>query len=143
MDIPPTLPTQKPATVSRAIKLLYSTLAIGFLRSALEWSFYIQIASIAFVVSVSLLTLAIFVWLISKIDKGRNWARITFLVLFLLGVPMSIQPLLQSFAHAPLSGVLGLSQAVIQAVCIFMLFGRSARPWFRSTAMPTQISTPA
>jgi len=81
------------------------------------------------------------VWLIVKMDRGRNWARITFLVLFLLGTPLSIQPLIHSLSYSPVSGVLGLAQAALQVVSLVMLFGRAARPWFRPAAA-TRLASP-
>ena len=133
MDTQLTPQSQKPASVSSAIKLLYATLAIGALRSVLEWSHQTQAVSSGFVM---LFTFAFLVWLIYKIDRGRNWARITFLVFFILGVPMSVLPLLQSLAYYPVSGVLGLLQVVLQTVALFMVFGRCARPWFRPATTP-------
>ncbi len=96
MNTPTTQPSQKPAAVSTAIKLLYTTLVIGALRSALEWSHLTRVASPGFVLFVMLFTFALLVWLIDKVNRGRNWARITCLVFFILGVPMSILHLLQS-----------------------------------------------
>ena len=103
MDTQLTPQSQKPASVSSAIKLLYATLAIGALRSVLEWSHQTQAVSSGFVLFVMLFTFAFLVWLIYKIDRGRNWARITFLVFFILGVPMSVLPLLQSLAYYPVT----------------------------------------
>ena len=143
MNTPTTQPSQKPAAVSTAIKLLYTTLVIGALRSALEWSHLTRVASPGFVLFVMLFTFALLVWLIYKVDRGHNWARITCLVFFILGVPMSILHLLQSLSHSPVSGVLGLLQVVLQAVALVMLFGRNTRPWFRPAAMPPQLSMPA
>jgi FtsH-binding integral membrane protein len=141
MNTPTTLPLQKPEAVSTAIKLLYATLVIGALRSALEWSHQTQAVSPDFVLFVMIFTFAFIVWLIYKMDRGRNWARITFLVFFILGVPMSVLPLLRSLSYSPVSGVLGLLQVVLQIVALCILFGRSARPWFRPTATPPPLST--
>ena len=133
-------PKQKPTSISTAIKLLYATLVIGALRSMLEWSRQTQAASPFFVLFVMLSTLAIIAWLIYKMDRGRNWARITFLIFFILGVPLSVLPLIQSLSYSPISGMLGLLQIVLQTVALFMLFGRNARPWFRPAAPQTSDS---
>jgi hypothetical protein len=141
MNTPSTIPSEKPTAVSTAIKLLYATLVIGALRSSLEWSRLTQAASAGSVLSVTLLTVTLLVWLIYKMDRGRNWARITFLVFFILGTPLSVAPLVKSLSYSPASGVLGLLQVGLQAVALFMLFGRNARSWFRPTAAPPPLST--
>ncbi len=111
--------------------MLYATLLIGALRGVLEWSRQTQAASPGFVLFVMLSTFAFFIWLIYKMNQGRNWARITFLILFLIGIPFSVLPLIQSLLNTPISGILGLLQVVLETVALFMLFGRDARPWFR------------
>ena len=65
------------------------------------------------------------------IGKGRNWARITFLVLFIIGIPFSVLPLMQSLAANPISGLLGIVQTIIQIVAIVFLFQKPSSEWFR------------
>ena len=134
-------PTEKPAIVTTAIKLLYFTLIIGVGRSLLEWPRLTQTTSAGIALFTIVFTLVLMVWLITKMDRGRNWARITFLVLFLLGIPLSMPSQLQSLSYSPISGVLGLAQGALQIVGLVMLFGRAARPWFRPTAA-TPVATP-
>ena len=136
MSTPPSLPSNKPAAVSTAIKLLCATLIVGALRSVIEWPHQTQTASPGFVLFVMLFTFALTLWLIYKMDRGRNWARITFLVFFILGVPLSFVPLLQSLSYSRFSGALGLLQVVLQTIAVFKLFGRNAHPWFRPTSAP-------
>jgi hypothetical protein len=77
-------------------------------------------------VLISLLVLLLFgglYWLIYKIAKGRNWARIIWLVLFVLEICYWF-PRRAKFGA---STVIGLCLDVVVA---FMLFSRDARPWF-------------
>ena len=67
---------------------------------------------------------------IYKIGRGRNWARITFTALFIIGVPFSVLPLVKSVAASPVSGGLGIAQAVIQAIALVFLFQRPSSDWF-------------
>ena len=122
---------EKPATVSKATKLLYLTLIIGAVRSFLDWSHLTKISSTSLTVFTLLFSFAIIWWLIYKIDWGRNWARITFLVLTLFGMPFYILPLLELLVSSPISGILGLAQVALQITALMMLFSRDARPWFR------------
>src|SRR5688572_9236866 len=98
----------RPVSVTGAVKLLYATLAIGVVRSLLEFRALAESAPTEIVLTVWSLTITIMLTLVYNIGAGRNWARITLLVLFGLGLPLAIQPLLQSFSLHPFSGVLGV-----------------------------------
>ena len=88
-------------------------------------------SSVGFAMFITFVVLAIMWFFIYMIGKGRNWARITFLVLFIIGIPFAIMPLLQSLAANPISGFLGLAQTVIQIVALVFLFQKASTDWFR------------
>jgi len=83
----------------------------------------------AFVVSL-VTSGAFFVWLILNIGGGRNWARITYLVLFLVSMPFDVWSLFENFGVSVLLDVLSPIETIIQIVALVLLFGRHARPWF-------------
>jgi len=122
----------QPSKVASAVKLLYVTLGIGIIRSIIESSRYAEASSVGFVLFITFGSFGIMWLLIYMTGKGRNWARITFLVLFLLGVPLSILPMIQSLTYDPISGVLGLAQVVMQIVAIVFLFQGESSAWFKT-----------
>ena len=134
-----------------AIMLILLALALGVPRAYLEWTqVREQFASTPHVstsvaMMIPLFTFAIILglmlWLIWMIGRGRNWARITYLILFLLGLPFSIGPLVQSFSLFPLSASIGLAQMLLQIVALVLLFTGAARRWF--SAPPAPPSLPA
>ncbi len=119
--------------VAVAVKLLYVTLGIGIIRSIIEFSRQAEASSVGFVLFVMFFVFGIMLFFIYMIGKGKNWARITFLVLFIIGVPLSILPMIQSLSHYPVSGVLGLLQVAMQAIALVLLFQSGSSAWF--TAM--------
>jgi carboxyl-terminal processing protease len=136
---------EKPKKVGIAVKLVYATLAVGAMRSIWEipararqfetsWdtSPLSSQSLIGFSILVMLLTLSFLGYLVYMIDKGRNWARITFLVLLIIGIPFSIIPLLLSFAYSPISGILSVAQVVAQTVAVILLFQKESSRWFLS-----------
>ena len=125
-------PLEKPSKVVAAVNLLYATLGIGVVRGILEWSQSTAASSVDFVLFVTLSVLGLLLFFIYMIGKGKNWARIIFLVLFILGVPLSIMPLILSFSHNPVSGVLGLMQAIIQVIALIFLFQKDSSMWFKT-----------
>jgi len=121
----------RPAKVGQAVTLLYATLGIGFFRNILEVARRSQDTSAGFVMSVILFTLGVSWFFIYMIGKGKNWARITLLVLFVIGLPFALGPLLQSLTAAPVSGLLGIAQAGMQILALAFLFQKPSSDWFK------------
>ena len=122
---------ERPKKVQNAVTILYVTLGIGIVRAVMEASANAEMAGVGFLMFVTLVVFAVMVFLIAMIGRGRNWARITLLVFFLLGLPLSILPVIRSFTNSPISGVLGLAQVILQIVAIVFLFQQEASAWFK------------
>jgi FtsH-binding integral membrane protein len=97
----------------------------------MEASMLREMASAGFVVFITFFALGIMWFFIFMIGKGRNWARITFLVLFVTGIPLSVLPLMQSVAANPISGLLGIVLTIFQMVALVFLFQKQSSDWFR------------
>ena len=124
--------TSRPPKVGTAIKLLYITLGLGILRSALEASTLLQAPSPALVIFKKALVFGVIWFFIFMIARGRNWARITFLVLFVGGLPIAVLQLWQSLTAYPIFGLLDFSQTVIQIVALVLLFQKASSAWFKA-----------
>ncbi|MBI5002310.1 hypothetical protein HZC31_02925 [Candidatus Woesearchaeota archaeon] len=108
----------RPDTVSTAVTLLWIIIAVGVVRSIIEFSYLTQILSSDFIISAQTLTFAIIIFFIYMIAQGRNWARLTFLVIFILGIPFSISPMMQSLINNPFSGILGIGQIILEVIAL-------------------------
>lgn len=115
---------RRPEQVQHAVLLLYLTLGIGVVRSIME-------VRGGLAIFVGFVTLGLTWFFIHMISRGKNWARITYLVLFAIGLPFAILPLLHSLAVNPVSGLLGIAQTVMQAVAMVFLFQQASSDWFR------------
>jgi len=107
-----------------AVLLILASLVLGLIRYPLEF------APSLFLFLVAVPTLALIAFLAWRIYAGKNWARITFTVLFVLGLPFSILPLAEALQSRPFSGVLGVLQLVMQSAAVFFLYLPGSRPWF-------------
>jgi len=121
----------RPQKVTTAVTLLYVSLGIGAFRLIFEAPRMSEIAPPEVVIPGSIAGLAIMALFIYLIGTGRNWVRITFLVLVIAGIPFSVQPLLQSLAANPVSGALGIGQAVLQIIALVLLYQKPSSDWFR------------
>jgi hypothetical protein len=136
---PPTARLDDPATpatapaVAAALKLasrlLWVSLAIGLVNGALQWTSLALGAPTNNMLGVLIFVFGLIGVLTYSIGRGRNWARIVFLVLAIIGLPSLVQmPAL--FARAPVSAALSLLQTAIQLTAIYMVFFTSARHAF-------------
>jgi hypothetical protein len=133
------LPIEKPAIITKAIWLMCISLGIVFV-SSLWLSFHNLVAA-----QPGFFTLLIMAWLTHKTNQGRNWARITFLVLYILGTIISI-PAFLTVSHSIVDIGIFVIQAILQAAALVMLFAASARPWFKpvtSSSVPSNNPNPS
>lgn len=103
----------RPRETGRGILLLYMALGIGGLRLIMEASRLSQHPSIGTAILTSVTVLGIIWFFIHMIGTGKNWARITFLVFFIIGLPFEVQALQQALAANPVSALLGIAQTLI------------------------------
>lgn len=86
-----------------------------------------------------LVVLALRVWFLFKVWRGRNWARIALLVLVLLGLGTSVLGWVQimKFTADRMGGGLspwaywGMARPLIETVAVALLFTSPAARWFR------------
>jgi hypothetical protein len=125
-----------PALLNVAALLLAGTIAVGFVSYAVQWQFLRSQGSVWFIVLGSAMTTSLIGWLTYKIWKGRNWARIVMLVMFICGTPMSLPQLPAMFSRSPISAVIFVLQTVSQLAALYIVFLTSARHCFKRTVAP-------
>ena len=128
--IPATGSPARPREVSTATRLSIASLALGVLVDALLWRFLISTASVSFTLTVQILTVALLGWLIYKVWQGRNWARITLLIFWLLGLLFWVPTLSKFFEVSPTAGCVNVAQAILQGVALYLVFSSPGRTWF-------------
>jgi hypothetical protein len=131
----------RPKNVSTAIKLLYLSLILGIINSVLVVitlinspvtslpSAYLGITT-GITIFILFVTLALLAFFIYKIGKGKNWARILYLILFLIGIPSAVINLIQFFTTWAISGIIGFCEIILDAVAVILLFQKSSSAWF-------------
>ena len=123
----------RPKKVTIAVTMLYVTLGVGYLFYFIQLlltpntfprtNMLCSFSLIFFSLSISLL-------IIYKIGKGRNWARITFLVLLIFDILSAAAQWLQSLPQVSLTLFVSLVTWVIEIIAIVMLFQKSSSDWF-------------
>jgi len=123
--------TSRPENVGSAVKLLYMTLGISILTGIMEASNFSQMGSPAFLMFITFFVLGSMWFFIYMIGKGCNWARITYLVLSIVGIPFYILAELQNLAANPISRLLGIGSTVCSIIALVLLFQKPSSDWFK------------
>lgn len=126
---------KKTKPVVTAVSLLWVSLAVGVVKMLIDFLYYSALAPAAFTNFVLVCTFAFVAFLIIKISAGRNWARITFLVLFVLGMLPTLPLMLDEFSRLPVVGALSVAQVGLQVYALFLLFSQPGKLWFRKVTL--------
>lgn len=121
----------RPEKVTTAVILLYVALIIGVLQSIMLASLLVRTSPIEHVIFIFSSLIGVIWFLIYKISRGCNWARISILVMFIVGALFLLQAFLESLAVSPIYGLLGIAQILIQAVALILLFQKPSSDWFK------------
>ena len=122
---------QKPRPIVTAVNLLWASLAVGLVKMLMDFSNLSTVAPAAFTNFILVFTFALSGFLIFKISAGRNRARITFLVLFIIGVLPALPFVFGEFSRSAVVGALSVAQIGLQVYALFLLFIQPGSGWFR------------
>jgi len=124
--------TIRPVAIGQALSLFWASLGLGFVKLPLDWAYLTSQAPPVFNAMIVMFTLAITVFFIWKIGRGKNWARIIFLVLFVLGTVPFIFIVRSAFARSVVSGLISVLQMGLQAVGLFLIFASPGKQWLQA-----------
>jgi hypothetical protein len=119
---------EKPKSVRLAVNLLWASLILGTAKAmwtGIKTSSHVSPAMIAIVLIANFAFLAL---LVLKMSDGRNWARMTFAIMYGLGVPIGI--VWGFLTHHPLP-ISWFIQAAIQGYAIYLVFAQPGNTWFQ------------
>jgi hypothetical protein len=128
------MPTQalseRPPKVSLAVKFFYVIVGLGIIRAAMTIIRHADVRSPYSLVITKLIIYAGSLYLIYQLSKGRNWARWSMVVIFIISIPLTILPAFASFSHSPVHTSLGFVQLALYIIGLVFLFHRSSSSWF-------------
>jgi hypothetical protein len=131
---PPSPPIQRPPAINRGLQLLWASFSLGLIASfihqgesnLLEW-----IISLVFIGLYS----ALVAWLLYKIGRRRNWARIVYLVLAVISylmIAFDWRSSVESYRAHPSTIVLDFAGMVTEICALYLLFSRPGSTWFKA-----------
>lgn len=123
-------PPPKPVQVDLAVRLLWLTLGLGVVNSALQWKYFASTMSMGMLLWVQFATFAVLAWFTTRISAGRNWARIAYLVMLAVGVPVLFTEFQAVFGRSVVAGSISVAQFLLQLVAMALVFTGPGRRWF-------------
>ena len=137
------MPTQalseRPPKVSLAVKFFYVVVGIGMIRAVMTILRHADVRSPYFLIITKLIIYAGSLYLIHQLSKGRNWARWSMVVIFIINIPLTILPAFSSFFHNPFHTLLGFVQIALYITAIAFLFHGSSSSWFSSQKISKKV----
>lgn len=126
----------RPPEVTLAARLLWVALALGAFNAIVDSARLATAGSVSpyFVVGSvagSLLVLGLLAWLTHRIAHGRNWARIVFLLMFVMGIPIFLLQLPAMFATSVFATAISAAISVLQMIALYLVFLGAGSHWFR------------
>ena len=123
--------------VSNALIMLWIMLALSILHFILSSLNIIsaspyEVLSSDYVFFTNIFSLILSACFIYLIGIGKNWARITYLVLFIIGMSATISILLPILSTNLIYGILNVAGIILGIIALILLFQKSSNTWFKS-----------
>ena len=119
-----------PNSVIIAISLIVAGCMIGIIKAVIEYSQRTEEFTSEFLIFITI-SIVLNLLLIFFILQGKNWARLVFLILLLIGIPTSFFPAIHDYKSIPLQSILVLVQMVFQLIALGFLYLPISSRWFR------------
>jgi hypothetical protein len=126
----PTATLEKPASVVTAVRILYLVVAIGVGRVVIAVVRHADVRSPDFLILTKVFFYAAAIFLISRLGRGKNWARWTLATLLAIGIPLTVLPALDAISHSTLNTGLVLLQLGLYIAAMALVFRQPSSTWF-------------
>jgi hypothetical protein len=122
----------KPKAITSGVILYFSSISLGLPSLLINAAYAPAGQSKPVIVIGGLLFLSLYSLLGYKINSGRNWARLTFAVLMILGLLMTftIEP---SGRHHQVVTYIFWVQTLLSSAALVLFFLPASTAWFRKT----------
>ena len=120
-----------PIEIVNSIKILVVNYLIGFLLTAFYWNDFLKLhGSIGSLLVNQFLSTIFISWIFYKIYKGKNWARVTWLVFVVFGTLFIFNSTFNSHLTPTGSTIHTVISTILNIVTFYIIFISPSRFWF-------------
>ena len=133
-DIEPAAhPLERPPQVVLAVKLAWAGIILGLSALAVSWEYYSSLGSTTSMVLGQGFGVLIALWIYYKIYVGRNWARVLYLVLVIVGLLIFINGAARGaiLAAPPIARFSSVLNLALNLAVIWLVFTPPGGAWFK------------
>ncbi len=128
-------PRERPVEVAWAVRLLWASLVAGFLVELSQSLPQISLGYLILFIATRSVRYLISVWILLKIAAGRNWARLIFVAILVLGVGYTAynwRVYVVGFSgRYPVHATASIAKALLDIAAACLLFMPGASRWFK------------
>jgi hypothetical protein len=124
----------KPTLFVVAITFLWLALALSLMEILTNTNHVVIPVPLATVFALFALVFVVKAFFVYKIFKQRNWARIVYLCVMVLGGIRVVAESIPEIARTPLSGLIGFAPVALQIAAICLLFTPACNALFKKPA---------
>jgi len=121
----------RPRAVDRGIKLAYASLLFGIVAEVVDFRHFLALAPATDSLATFVFTYGLLLFLILKVSRGRNWARIVLLLIFLVGLGLYSVFLRDALKRNPMMVFVNIVPTLLQGAALFFWFKPSSGAWFK------------
>jgi hypothetical protein len=118
----PEVMRERPGAITRAFVFIGCNFVVTFIAIALDWRHMSSVVSPIVFATYEFVAVGVFVWLLAKIWAGRNWARITYLIVEGVTLPAASWSLPEIAARSPVVAGLHLMMIGLDLAVFYLLF---------------------
>jgi presenilin-like A22 family membrane protease len=124
-------PRVRPRQVSTATTLLWISLALGVPSLYLATARDTDTGFLPLLIGMYVFLFAISAFVIVKVYRGRNWARVLLLVMVILSAVVLLFPGEEATPPAALEYVLNVASLVVEIAAVYLLLSHPGKTWFQ------------
>jgi len=122
--------TTGPKEIRLGIRCLWAALAMGLINSIVHIFRFGTLVSPVILCSTFVLTFLFSAFFLYKISQGRNWARVIYLILLLLGIANTLSGLADEFSRDPVMAAISALRVIVLLYAMYLLFTYPSDAWF-------------
>jgi hypothetical protein len=120
-----------PEKVVLAIRLFYLIIGMGLVRLVITVIRHWGIRTSDFLILSKIVIWVVSLFFVYQVSRGRNWARLSMVAIFVFSIPLAILPRISSLTHNPIPNLVGLVQVFLYVWAILLLFQATSNAWFK------------